>query len=416
MDANVTRRSVIRTGGVASALAALGVPIAYAAPKPAKIGILAPLTGSSAADGEECVRGATLAVEEINKAGGIAGTMLEIVSGDTGSTADAATSAFQRLSGDTDVNAMMAGYATGTNFEINLMAEVDMPYLVAANSAQTRDIIAPDPSKFPTVWSLTPSYEAYNTDLLPVVQHLADAGTLKLPNKKVALISSDNPYSKSIYEGLKKAFGSAGWQITVDEMVPFGDINDWRAFLARVRQDPPAIVVNTDYQPGNAATFMTQFMEQPTNSLVFIQYAPSVPEFINLTKGKSTGVVYNLLGGVLDTPANPRAGDVKTRFKARWGVESGTYGVALYEMAYLYADALKTVGDASNRLEIGKALGATDKKTAQGRVVFDPATHLARQGDDYIPIQFYQIWDGQRILFSPTAYKTGDFRMPPWTK
>lgn len=60
---------------MASALAALGVPIAYAAPKPAKIGILAQLTGSSAANGEECVRGATLAVEEINKAGGIAGTM-----------------------------------------------------------------------------------------------------------------------------------------------------------------------------------------------------------------------------------------------------------------------------------------------------------------------------------------------------
>jgi len=415
MDIRLTRRSLLMTGVAAGALAATGISGARAE-QILKVGILAPLTGGSAADGEECVRGATLAVEEINKAGGVAGYMFEVVAGDTGNTADMATSAFQRLSGDDALQVMMAGYASGTNFEINLMAEIDMPYLVAANSAQTRDIIAPDPAAFPTVWSLTPSYDAYNTELLPVVQKLADSGKLKLPNKKVALVSSDNPYSRTIYDGLKKAFGDAGWEITVDEMVPFGDINDWRAFLARVRQDPPAVVINTDYQPGNAATFMTQFMEQPTDSLVFIQYAPSVPEFMTLTKEKSTGVVYNLLGGVLDTPANPRAAEVKAKFKERWGVESGTYGVALYEMAYIYADALGKVGDPAKRLEIGQAIGATDKQTAQGRVVFDPATHLAKQGDDFIPIQFYQIWDGERVLFSPEKYKTGDFKMPPWMK
>jgi branched-chain amino acid transport system substrate-binding protein len=409
----LTRRGLL---GATALLTVVALPVLAQDAKVVKIGVLAPLTGPAAADGEEVVRGVTLAVEEVNAAGGVAGYTFEVVSADAGSTPDAATTAFQQLSSDPDVHVMMTGYATGTNFEIELMAEAEMPYLLSANSAQTRDIIAPDPASFPTVWSLTPSYDAYNTELVPVVNKMVADGKLVLPNKKVALITSDNPYSRAIYDGLKEAFTADGWEITADEVAPFGEINDWRSFLARVRADPPAVLINTDYLPPNAATFVTQFSEDPTNSLVFIQYAPSVPEFVDLTKEKSTGIVYNLLGGVLNTPGNPRAAEVLDKFKTRWGVESGTYGAALYEQAYIYFDALEKVGDPTKRLDIAAAIGATDKQTAQGRVVFDPETHLARQGDDYIPIQFYQIWDGERLLFSPEKYKTGDFQQPAWMK
>jgi len=51
-----------------------------------------------------------------------------------------------------------------------------------------------------------------------------------------------------------------------------------------------------------------------------------------------------------------------------------------------------------------------------GRVRFDPATHLAVQSNDGIPIQFYQIDDGSRVLFYPPVYATGEFREPDWMK
>jgi len=411
MKLSAFMRNALLTAAVLAALPAA------AQDKVAKIGVLAPLTGGAAADGNEMVNGAKLAVEEINAAGGVAGYKLDVIVGDTqDQQADAVTSAFERLAGDQDVNVMMTGYASGSNFEIEMMAEQEMPYLIAANSAQTRDIIAPAPDKFPTVWSLTPSYDAYNTEMVPVIKGLQDSGKLKLANNKVALISSDNPYSKTIMEGLKASFEAAGWTVTSADLLPFGEINDWRAFLARVRQDSPALVINTDYQPGNAAKFLTQFLEQPTNSLVFIQYAPSVPEFLDLTKERATGIVYNLLGGVLNTPKNPRAAEVSGKYKAKYGNEPGSYGPALYEEVYIYADALKKVGDPTKRLEIGKAMGETQKQIASGMLKFDPKTHLAVQGNDAIPIQFFQIWDGERILFYPTDYASGEFRSPPWIK
>lgn len=382
-----------------------------------KLGVLAPLSGNAAADGQEMVRGAQLAVDELNAAGGVGGYTFEVVVGDTKDQgSDAVLSAFERLSGDKQVQAMMTGYASGSNFEIQSMAENDMPYLISANSAQTRDIIAKDPGSFPTVWSITPSYDAYETGVLPILQGFEKNGVVAFKTKKLALIGSDNPYSKSIYNGVKKSFTAAGWTITVDETVPFGQVNDWRAILAKVRNDPPDIVINTDYLPGNEATFLQQFLEAPTNSLLFLQYAPSVPEFLKLTADKSTGVLYDLLAGPILSPKNTMAKVIGDKFKAKYGVESGSYGVSLYEEVMLYADALKKVGKPDDHVAIGAALGATDKQTSLGRIVFDPATHLARQGDNYVPLQFYQLREGERVMVSPPAFATGSFELPPWMK
>lgn len=393
--------------------------VAGALPAPAaetiKIGVLAPLSGNAAADGQEMVRGAQLAVDELNAAGGVNGYTFEVAVGDTkDQESSAVLSAFERLVGDKAVQAMMTGYASGSNFEIQSMAENDMPYLISANSAQTRDIVAKDPASFPTVWSITPSYDAYETGVLPILQNLEKGGLVAFKTRKLALIGSDNPYSKTIYNGLKKSFTGAGWTITVDETVPFGQVNDWRAILAKIRSDPPDLVVNTDYLPGNEATFLQQFLEAPTNSLLFLQYAPSVPEFVKLTADKSTGVVYDLLAGPILSPKNAMAKAIGDKFKAKYGVESGSYGVSLYEEVMIYVDALKKVGKPDNHNAIGAALGKTDVETALGRIVFDPATHLARQGDDYVPLQFYQLRGGERVMLSPPAFATGTFQLPPW--
>lgn len=404
---------------MAAAAAALmvGAGEVAAADKVAKIGVLAPVSGKSAAEATEMVNGAQLAVDEINAAGGVAGYKLEIVVGDTQEqAADAVTSAFERLASDRDLNVMVSGYASGSNFEIEMMAEQDMPYIIGGNTAQTRDIIKPDPDRFPTVWSLLPSFDGLETELVPVVEALQKDGKIKLDNNKVALIASDNPYSKSIMNGLGKNFEAAGWTITSQDLLPFGEINDWRAFLGKVRQDNPAVVVNTDYLPGNAATFLTQFLEQPTNSLVTIQYAPAIPEFLELTKDKANGIIYYIIGGAIPSAKNPRAQDVVSRYEKRYGIKPGLYGVHLYEQVQVYADALAKVGDPTDRLAIGKAISETDKETAIGRVQFDPATHLAIQGNDNIPIQFYQLWNGERVLFYPPQYADGEFRAPPWMK
>jgi branched-chain amino acid transport system substrate-binding protein len=380
-----------------------------------KIGVIAPLTGTASADGQEMVRGAELAVEEINAAGGILGYTFEVLQGDTkDQIPDAVTSAIQRITADSDVHMMMTGYACGSNFEIETMAQMKMPYIVAANSDSTYGIISPNPDAFPTVWSLTPSFLGYQTELPRMMEKWAEEGKITLNNRKVAIVASDNGYSKPIAEGLRDNFTELGWTVTVYEMVPFGEVLDWRTILGKIRQDPPDLIINTDYLPGNDATFLIQFLEDPTDSYLFMQYGPSVPEFYDLTSDQSTGVLYNMLGGVIRAPGNEVANKFFKLYKDKYSVDSGDYGYFLYNAVYIYIEALKIVGDPTDHLAIGKAIGGLEMDNAAGHLKFDPATHLALQGDDYYPIQFYQLRDGERILITPEEYSTGDIQVAPW--
>ena len=83
-------------------------------------------------------------------------------------------------------------------------------------------------------------------------------------------------------------------------------------------------------------------------------------------------------------------------------------------MVMLYADTLRRVGDPGDHVAIAEALANTSRATSRGYLVLDPLTYLALQGDDYIPIQFYQIQNGERVLFHPQKYETGSFKVPPW--
>ena len=268
----------------------------------AKIGIMVPLTGAYGADAEDVVQAAQIAVDDLNEAGGVAGYTLELVIADTvDQRADAVTTAFNQLSNTEDLNFIMTAYASTSNFEIDLMAEVDMPYLISANAAQTRDIVSADPENYHTVWSRVPSYDAYETALPELLEAYDEAGLLSLRDREAFIISSDDPYGTTIATGMRAHFESLGWSIVGYETVPVASVTDWRGLLAKVRENEPDILVVTDSAPPNNAALMNQFMENPPNSLLFLQYGPSVQEFLDLTGDNSTGLIYNNLGAAIDS-------------------------------------------------------------------------------------------------------------------
>ena len=144
------------------------------------------------------LRGVQLAVEETNAQGGINGWTFEIEEADVPDQAsDAVVSAVERLLADGNVNYVCTSYVSNSNFEIEKMAQAGMPYMLSGGTQQTREIIAPNPDNFPTVWSVNASYDAYETELVPVVEGLAEAGATSFSyGKKVALVSSIMPIQR----------------------------------------------------------------------------------------------------------------------------------------------------------------------------------------------------------------------------
>lgn len=406
---------------LATALTSCGVPTGSSSTGSATgdvvLGLLAPLTGASAADGKLMQQGAQLAVDELNAAGGVQGRTVKLQVADVkGQTSDAVSSAVAGLSADPNIAAVVTGYASTTNFEIDQLAQAGIPYIIGGNSAQTDAIIAKNPSGYPGVWSVTPAFDAYSTDLPQRLDTWDKDGTFPLRNRKAYLISSDNPYSNGIADGLATNLKEKGWSVTGPDKVPFGDVSDWTTQITKLQQVDPAVVINTDYQTANAVRFLQQFRQNPTKSLVFEQYAPSVPEYLSLAKSDANGVLYNLLAGRVLSDKNELGTALFDKFNAKFSADPGTYGVALYEEVKLWAKAADQVGDPMNKAEVGKAIGLLSVDTSMGHLEFDQTTHLAKQGDDEIPLQFFQIQDGRSVLLSPAKFASGKFVRPDWTR
>jgi branched-chain amino acid transport system substrate-binding protein len=92
----MTRRTLL---GAAAGAALVG-PRAFAQAKEVKVGFIAPLSGPWARQGELMKKGADLAIEDVNAAGGVkalGGAKLKLVVADAGDSAEKAKNAAQRL-------------------------------------------------------------------------------------------------------------------------------------------------------------------------------------------------------------------------------------------------------------------------------------------------------------------------------
>ena len=139
--------------------------------------------------------------------------------------------------------------------------------------------------------SIAPNYDAYGTEPVELAETWAEQDLWKPRDKSAFIVRSDNPYSESIADGLVETFKEKGWKIAGEEKVPFGPVNDWGTIIAKIRSANPDFIVNTDYQVSNEASFMQQFLQNPTQSLVFMQYGPNQPQFFELTKDKARRAV-----------------------------------------------------------------------------------------------------------------------------
>jgi branched-chain amino acid transport system substrate-binding protein len=164
---------------------------------------------------------------------------------------------------------------------------------------------------------------------------------------------------------------------------------------------------------------MNQFRQNPTNSVVFIQYGPINAEFCELAGDNGTGVLYQSLGGPIQggtSESAKLADDIKAKYEAKYGAGSTGYFYAVgYWDVILYAEAIKAVGDPTDRAAIAEWFSKLDTITPSGRLVFDPATHLATYGDEYFPLQVWQIGpDCARPLVYPPNLTSDSFQLPPW--
>jgi branched-chain amino acid transport system substrate-binding protein len=114
--ARLTRRRLLRTAAATSAigLGAAMLPAtwrgAFGDAKPYKLGTVQPLTGVAAYGGKTSLVGVQMAVDRINKAGGIMGRQVELFVGDDESKPDTGRRAVEKMATENDIDAHVGGF------------------------------------------------------------------------------------------------------------------------------------------------------------------------------------------------------------------------------------------------------------------------------------------------------------------
>jgi branched-chain amino acid transport system substrate-binding protein len=108
----ITRRRVLASSAVAlggASVASVPWRVAFAQPKPYRIGTLQPLSGAAAIIGKTALVGVQMAVDRINKAGGINGRPVELIVADYESKPDVGRRKAEKLALEDKIDAHVGG-------------------------------------------------------------------------------------------------------------------------------------------------------------------------------------------------------------------------------------------------------------------------------------------------------------------
>lgn len=299
-----------------------------ACPAEIGIGVIAPITGSKAEQGAQFTEGAKVAVDEINAAGGINGSKLQLQPLDDQGQPNEAVAAAQRLASNSDVYAVIGPSSTASS-------SAAIPVLRRAK------IVAISPS------ASTPSLVTKNTHFYIMSLDLGAYGPLvpkyavdRYGAKNFAIIHVKDDWGEAVTKVEKEWAAAKNVPIVADAVYTQGD-RDFKAQLTVVlEKKPEALVLNTHYTEG--ALITRQARQLGYTGPIVGQGTIVYPQFIELGGTASTGVVsWTDFLSTLDAEPVVKANE---KFKKAIGKEPLQYHISTYDGVMILKKALLAVG------------------------------------------------------------------------
>jgi branched-chain amino acid transport system substrate-binding protein len=304
-----------------AAILSIGIiPIAHADDqgKAIRIGAIAILSGDGAAWGVNQQRGTLLAVEEINRAGGIGGRRLEVLYQDSPSgSPQKAVSAYRQL-----VDLKKVRFILGPSWQDEVMALAplaarDGVFLISAS------YMPKPPANYFSVW-IDAEVE---TDLM--AEHIFRK------YKRVAVMSSTQSWEALVAARFRETFEKLGGAIVSYEE-PLSDANDVRVQVLRIAASKPEPVFISTYN--HFAKFTRQLAVQHLKPALYgIEYDQTI---IDNAANAAEGVIF--IG-----PAQAH-GEFVDKFRARWNAYPDIPAVQSYDAAKILARFLAEKGEDVN--------------------------------------------------------------------
>lgn len=308
------------------------------------LGMVAPLSGSSAAFGPYMKNGAQMAIDEINAKGGVNGQKLKLDVQDGACDAKTAVSAANKLVTD-QVAVSVGGYCSGATLPtLPIFNGAKIPMIIPA--ANSDDLVK---QHLPLVFLIngTGTQQAQ-----AAVKFIEKEGV-----KSVALIDDSTSYSTNIAkltEADLKDSGSA--KVAVSESINAGE-SDYSANVAAVLKANPDFIYFTGYYQ-EGGLLIRQFKQAGYSGKFMVADGSVDAKLISIAGQDNAQGVFATITQTPDT-LGASASDWIAKYKKQFGADPGPYSTQSYDAVRVAAEGIKdaksTKGD-----EIAKALEKID--------------------------------------------------------
>src|SRR5215475_5946205 len=185
-----------------------------------------------------------------------------------------------------NVAAIFVPFTTYTSVEYPVVADSGIPMFHVNTWHGNVDFVKQHGIK--NIFQGDPSETWYGPGFVTLVQDLITKKAWTPSSKTMAIVTSNDPYSLNIAKTFQSSMQKLGWKSTMFQQFTVPQA-DWSATLVKIRSQPPGIVFFSDYAAGDEASFIKQFAQSPTKSLVYQQYAPSIPQYLQLAGSAANG-------------------------------------------------------------------------------------------------------------------------------
>jgi len=329
------------------------------AAEPIRIGYIGPMTGSVGLLGNEAMKGATLAVEQINAAGGLLGRPLKMYAADDKCNPAESVSATRKIITRDRVVATIGhvcSSATLAGMPINKQEKV--PHVVETS---TNPMITVKAGKGGNKWLFRPNLpDDINARVFATM--IVEIGG---PTSSYLMVNDD--WGRGVASSFKKVMEAHGGKVLSIDYYDEGETN-FMSVLTKIKGlNPDSLFVSA--RTGSGVVIMKQFAELGMKQPVFNQGDMVNEQFVKLV-GKD--IAQGLIGSEswypgIDRPMNKK---FEADYIARLGydpIEPSAYG---YVGVQLIAEAIRISGKATSA-SIQKGLEKVDMDTICGHVKFD---------------------------------------------
>jgi branched-chain amino acid transport system substrate-binding protein len=378
-------------------------------PSEIHLGVLAPITGSSAANGKHMMDGATLAVNEINAAGGIMGKKVVLYFEDHAMSPDMGLAGAKKLIYDDKVSAIIGVYLTGVALAISpLLAQNKVIFIsTLTSSVDITNQVLKDYNQYKYIFRDAGNTTTYALGAMEFIKLVIPA----TGNKTWVMIGEDLKWTQDIMDVLVPMAAKQGYTFLGPQYrVPL-DTTDFSATIAKMKAQNPGAVVHFSGTT-NAVVFAKQWKADPiarkiplssyTGMMASLDSARAVeqtaPGAIEYTYG------YN---NAWPSPSIPASMTYADKFEKTFNYPPDAIDMKTYEAVYIWKAAV----DKTQSLDadvLVPALEQTDYQGITGRIRFDKS-HDPVWGPGYwtgVLVQWQK--GGKANIVWPPNMKTAD--------